>query len=131
MALGLMKYANNFEIDREQREIFDSARSMQENRATALPSNLAAQVQTCWQAAHQARSSSGIDEIMLQCFRQREGMYDPEDESDLDSFGGSKIYVMLTDVKSRAFGGLVAGRVATTRREAMGHRADPIPGSSG
>lgn len=106
MAIGLMQhaaYATNDELDREEAEIFDSARGLQENRTTVLPSNLAAHVDVCWNAAYQARATSGIDEIMLQCMRAREGIYDPEDMAEIEATGGSQIFMMLTDNKCVAF----------------------------
>lgn len=105
MATGITRYqvASNDQLDQEEREIFESAQGLQENRATALPSNLSAHVRMCWQASHQTRSRNKIDEVMLQCFRQREGIYDPEAEAEIAKLGGSKIYMMLTDVKCRAF----------------------------
>jgi hypothetical protein len=109
MAIGLMQhatYATNADLDREEREIFEEARSLQENRATVLPTNLAAHVDVCWQAAYQARASggkTGIDDIMLQCMRAREAIYDPEDMAEIEAFGGSQIYMNVTDNKCVAF----------------------------
>ena len=45
---------------------------------------------------------SDLEERMLQCVRQRNGDYDPQIQAEIESQGGSDIFVQLTSVKCRA-----------------------------
>lgn len=59
-------------------------------------------VSNAWQRARDHKVSSGITERLLRCDRQRKGVYDPEKLAEIRKFGGSEIYMMLTDIKCRA-----------------------------
>lgn len=63
-------------------------------------SSLAAHVQRRWQSAKVANERHR--RTMLECLRQREGIYDPDDLEIIREQGGSEIYMMLTQVKCRA-----------------------------
>lgn len=61
---------------------------------------LAAHVNEAWSRAKFAKTE--ITERLLQCERQRRGVYDPDKAMDIAQTGGSDIYMRITDVKSRA-----------------------------
>ena len=61
---------------------------------------LAAHTRTRWEEARDAKQD--LEERMLQCVRQRNGEYDPDVVAEIESQGGSDIFVQLTSVKCRA-----------------------------
>lgn len=61
---------------------------------------LAAHARTRWEEARDAKQD--LEERMLQCVRQRNGEYDPDIVAEIESQGGSDIFVQLTSVKCRA-----------------------------
>ncbi len=68
---------------------------------------LANHVRLRWNAAYQARDQAGtekgsINTRLLKCLRQRQGQYEPDDLAEIEKFGGSKIFMMLTNIKCRA-----------------------------
>jgi len=65
-----------------------------------IGTELAAHVNDCWSRAKFAKTE--ITERLLQCERQRRGVYDPDKAMDIARTGGSDIYMRITDVKSRA-----------------------------
>ncbi|MDR6384945.1 portal protein [Paraburkholderia caribensis] len=75
---------------------FDDTRSEQ----TRDPiSSLASFVRTAWRVNRDHRISSGIERVMLQCERQRNGEYDAEDKAKV---GGIDIFINITGLKCRA-----------------------------
>ena len=65
-----------------------------------IGTELAAHVNDAWSRAKFAKTE--ITERLLQCERQRRGVYDPDKAMDIAKTGGSDIYMRITDVKSRA-----------------------------
>ena len=65
-----------------------------------LGTELSAHVNDAWSRAKFAKTE--ITERLLQCERQRRGVYDPDKAMEIAKTGGSDIYMRLTDVKSRA-----------------------------
>ena len=62
---------------------------------------LAAQISTRWQAALMAKSTQ-IEAKLLGSLRKRRGEYSPEKLASIREFGGSEVFMMLTNVKCRA-----------------------------
>lgn len=65
-----------------------------------LGTELSAHVNDAWSRAKFAKTE--LTERLLQCERQRRGVYDPDKAMEIARTGGSDIYLRLTDVKSRA-----------------------------
>jgi len=64
--------------------------------------SLAAHIKTAWQAAYTAKITN-IQEILLQCARQRNGEYDPVALAKLSQEGDTDpVYMLLTSIKCRA-----------------------------
>lgn len=61
---------------------------------------LAGHVNKRWQVARLAKRE--LEERMLKCMRRRNGEYDPDKLAEIQSQGGSEIFVQLTSVKCRA-----------------------------
>lgn len=72
-----------------------------ENDALELAEiELAAHIKDCWTKAKFVKQE--FVERLLQCERQRRGVYDPERAIEIAKTGGSDIYMRLTDIKCRA-----------------------------
>lgn len=69
--------------------------------SAAVSSRLAGHIQGCWREAVAYKRDTILQEL-LRCDRQRKGEYDPDDRKAIDEIGGSDIYMMISDIKSRA-----------------------------
>lgn len=78
---------------------------------------LAAHVRRCFDAAYEWKRTSGIEERLQKCVRQRRGEYDPEILAEIKKSGGSEIYMMLTANKCRAAASWVKDVMFGTREE--------------
>ncbi len=93
---GLVRVLSNKDIDEAER----TQREADEERNTPFVLGLVQEMQTKWQAAKTGKWT--VEEKLLQNKRQRKGRYDPTDLNDIENFGGSRIFMMLTSVKCRA-----------------------------
>ncbi|WP_157651724.1 portal protein [Burkholderia ubonensis] len=75
---------------------FQETREQQEQSPV---SDLAAHVRECFNVNREHRIASGIEETMLQCTRQRNGEYDPDD---IPKLANVDIFVNITGLKCRA-----------------------------
>ncbi|MFH2076412.1 MAG: hypothetical protein ABIJ57_13885 [Pseudomonadota bacterium] len=89
---------SNEEIEKRATEAAHRDFETNQNRQTVL--RLGSHIRASFSAAVQAKST--IMERMLQCLRQREGIYEADVEALIRQSNGTKIYMMITDVKSRA-----------------------------
>lgn len=98
MAYGLVAILNNQQLD----EIEEAAREAEKTSDpyAHLICKLTSHIETCWQAAHDAKQS--VEREMLQDLRQREGVYDPDKLAAIREQGGSEIYMQVTNLKCRA-----------------------------
>jgi len=94
MAMALIPVASAADLERQSKERNDKLQ--QEDYIQGL----AAHVRRRWEVAKDGRSD--LEERMLQCVRQRNGDYDPQVQAEIESQGGSDIFVQLTSVKCRA-----------------------------
>ncbi|WP_333679888.1 hypothetical protein [Dyella sp.] len=62
-------------------------------------SQLAAHIRECWVENRNHKVNRGIQETMLQCTRQRNGEYDPDDKAKV---GEVDVYINVTGLKCRA-----------------------------
>jgi len=81
----------------------------------AIGTDLAAHVNDCWSRAKFAKTE--ITERLLQCERQRRGVYDPDKAMDIAKTGGSDIFMRLTDVKARAAANWIIDVMVGSRRQ--------------
>lgn len=82
-----------------------------------IGTELAAHVNDAWNRAKFAKTE--ITERLLQCERQRRGVYDPDKAMEIAKTGGSDIYMRITDVKSRAAGNWINDVVISGGRRAF------------
>lgn len=90
-------------MDMEYR-IQDLINDVREDQAQRLPTQLAGHIRQAFNAAETAKTSDGIDSLLDSCLRARKGEYDPDDLRKIreQTPGGSEIYMMLSNNKSRA-----------------------------
>jgi len=94
MAMALIPVASSADLERQSKARNDKLQ--QEDYIQGLASH----VRKRWEVAKDGRSD--LEERMLQCVRQRNGDYDPQIQAEIESQGGSDIFVQLTSVKCRA-----------------------------
>lgn len=99
---GLMRVLSNRDIDIKDKRDREEAEKMQGRPEIG---SLATFVRTHWDAAKIAKFS--LEERLLNCFRQRKGIYNPEDLRHIQRFGGSQIYMMVTNAKCRTIESLI------------------------
>lgn len=64
-----------------------------------LYSGLSRHISDCWERAKFSKTE--ITERLLQCERQRRGVYDPDKAMEIARTGGSDIFMRITDIKAR------------------------------
>jgi len=94
MAMALIPVASSADLERQSKARNDKLQ--QEDYIQGLASH----VRKRWEVAKDGRTD--LEERMLQCVRQRNGDYDPQIQAEIESQGGSDIFVQLTSVKCRA-----------------------------
>lgn len=92
-------------ISAEKAEAEKRRAEMEQNRPVIQ--DLAAHLRGLWQAAYQAKMSSGAElgspeDRLLRCLRQRLGQYDPDILAEITRQGRSDVYMLLTNIKCRA-----------------------------
>jgi len=95
---GLIRIESNAQIDTREkleRVRLDAEKEQQKPEILSLASHIA----KCWQAAKNGKIE--IEQVLLQCMRQRKGEYDPQDLAKIRKHGGSEIYMMLTSMSCR------------------------------
>ena len=95
----LIRRITNAEIE-EKSQAEESQREFEARQSQPVISNLAGHVRSAFTAAVTARST--ITQRMLQCLRQREGIYESDIQELIRQSNGTNIYMMITDVKCRA-----------------------------
>jgi hypothetical protein len=86
---------------------------------------LTAHLNTLWEAAKDAKWV--IDERLAKCIRAKKGKYDPDDLSAIREFGGSEIYMMLTNVKTRSIEAQIKDILIPAGEKPWGIDPTPIP----
>jgi len=94
---SLLNVQSNAELDQQDNE---KRRLAAVDQNLPLLSNLSTHIKTHW--SHAKNNKWYIEERLLKCIRQRKGEYDPDDLRHIKQFGGSEIFMMLTNVKCRA-----------------------------
>ena len=75
------------------------------------------------------RAKTEHEEELLMCLRQRRGTYEPELAAQIGKDGGSKVYLMITDVKVRGAKAAITD-ILLSQDDIWGLRPTPIPDMS-
>ncbi len=88
--------------------------------------NLAGRIRQAFTAADTSKRND-IEERLFKCLRQRLGIYDPQKLQEIKNFGGSKLYMLLTNVKVRAARAWIRDVMLPPGEVPWSLRPSPIP----
>ena len=94
----VLKVVGNEELVKQEEALIKQQLAERQNQPIIL--GLADHLRTCWDAARQAKKP--IENLMLKALRQRNGEYEADKLNQINSQGGSDVYMMITEVKCRA-----------------------------
>jgi len=92
-----MRVATNAQLDEWEAEKAPPKKRIPQT----VVDELAAHVQTCWQAALTHKEDK-LDERLLNCLRRRDGKYDYQKVKELEKLGTALVYFRHTSLKCRA-----------------------------
>ena len=93
---GLMRVVGNKELN----DIDAIAKENAKIQSQPELSNSMSYFMKLWEASKNAKWP--VDERLAKCIRQKKGKYDPSDLAAIREFGGSEVFMMLTNVKCRS-----------------------------
>jgi hypothetical protein len=93
---GLIRFIGVEELEATKKQL----QAAEKEQNSILNSSLASFLNKKWDKAKTDKHQ--IEERLLTAKRQRKGQYDPSDLRQIEQFGGSTIYMMITNVKCRA-----------------------------
>jgi len=96
----LLPVATNEQLDAEEQQRRDALNGVVGNRPYQDLDALAAHCWRVWTACKDAKIE--IEERLLQCQRQRQGEYEPEDLAAIHEAGGCDIWMNVTSIKCRS-----------------------------
>jgi len=96
--LSVLRIVSNTELARMEQEQQAAELAARQNNPVML--GLAGYLRACWDAAKTAKTT--MNEKMLRGMRQRNGEYEADQLAAIAAQGGSKVYMMITEVKCRA-----------------------------
>lgn len=91
-------FTPNSVLDKLEREEEKKMAGLQQARPEIK--QLASYISKCWEAAKDAKKD--VDERLLKCLRRRQGEYDSDTLAKIKSYGGSEVFIKLTDIKCHA-----------------------------
>lgn len=117
------------EIQEKNKSLYDDPNDIieGEEKKGREYSSLAAHILSVYQENKDIRSSSGIEEKMLQSLRAYNGHYDPEDLERIRESGGSEIFMNLTPTKCRAAMSWIRDIMMPAKENAWGLFPTDIP----
>lgn len=96
--LNFLNVVSNSDLVQQEEE--EARRAVQMRQAQPLILGLGGYLRSAWDAAKHAKDP--IETSMLKALRQRNGEYEADKLSSIQTQGGSEIYMMITEVKCRA-----------------------------
>lgn len=122
---GLVRLTTNTELQQQEAHAARldwESRNPEQFRTESL---LAGHIRQCWQRNRRAKEP--VETRLLQCLRQRNGDYDPQDLQAIREQGGSEIYMMLTAAKIRAGVAWAKDILMPSVDKAWGLEPTPLP----
>ncbi len=123
--MPMVELIPNQELEAQEDREADFQADVRERQNQPVITSLAAYVRQCWQAAKDAKQP--IEEKMLAALRARRGEYDPKKLSQIQDFGVSQIYMMLTDEKSAAVTSWLSDILFPAGDKPWGIKPTPVP----
>ena len=121
--LSFLRVVSNSELVRQEKDAAEKALAERQNQSVIL--GLAAHLRECWDVAQQAKKP--IEQEMLKALRQRNGEYEADKLRDIQTQGGSDIYMMITEVKCRAAESWLRDILLDTGTPPWDLQSTPIP----
>jgi len=118
---GLLRVLNNDQLNKMESDQ-KAAESMQ-NKPEII--GLANHIKKHWESAKNTKWF--VEERLLKCIRQRKGKYDPDDLAHIRKFGGSQIFMMLTNVKCRTIEAWIKDVMLPAGEKPWGVSPSPVP----
>jgi hypothetical protein len=94
----LLNVQSNTDLQKQEEAKLKSDNEAQNNSEQVINS-LSNYVKKHWESAK--NSKWPVERRLVKCYRQKKGKYDPEDLEKIKKFGGSDIFMMLTNIKCR------------------------------
>jgi len=94
-------YKTNQQLEAEEQQVLEEKRAAEERQNQSHITSLASWGMQRWEAAKMAKQP--IEQVALRSLRQRNGQYDPDRLAQIQEYGGSEIFMSLTDEKCAAF----------------------------
>lgn len=120
-ALTLLRVRNNTQLKADEALTSQVAQDQDEPPVPGIAHHL----DRFWQSAQTAKLP--IERQMLKSLRQRMGVYDPQQLSEIRAMGGSEIYMMLSSAKCRAAESWLREIVTPADDKCWGLESPPIP----
>jgi hypothetical protein len=97
---GLLRVLNNKELaEQDQKKVKRNQRAAEIRQNVPEVIGLANHIQAHWSAAKNTKWF--VEERLLKVLRARQGKYDPSDLAHMRDFGGSRIFMMISNAKCR------------------------------
>jgi hypothetical protein len=96
--MAMIEYQSNADLEQQEQQ---AAKEAQERQQRPEILNLSHYVMDCWQAAKEAKERK-VEPKMVDALRVRAGEYSPTKLQQIKSYGGSEVFMMLTDEKCNA-----------------------------
>ncbi|WP_319764509.1 hypothetical protein [Maridesulfovibrio sp.] len=120
---GMLSVIPNSVLEEQEKAEAQRRTDLRQSRPEIV--GLAAHVRTSWQAAKQAKQP--IEKRMIECARARKGEYDPMDLAEIQSTGGSEVYMMLVDEKCSGAASWIRDILMQPGEEPWGIDPTPMP----
>jgi hypothetical protein len=118
---GLIKMTGNAELKQIDKKAQEDAKEQNKPELVGVSSHLA----MLWEAAKNAKWI--VDERLTRCIRSKKGIYEPDDIKAIKEFGGSEIYMMLTNVKARSIEAQIKDIVLPAGEKPWAIDPTPVP----
>jgi hypothetical protein len=121
--MAMIEYQSNSELEQQEAMAAKEAQERQ-NRPEIL--SLSHYVMDCWQSAKEAKERK-VERKMIDALRARAGEYSPTKLQQIKQYGGSEVYMMLTDEKCNAVAAWMNDILFPPGDKPWGVKPTPVP----
>jgi hypothetical protein len=121
--MAMIEYQSNAELEQQEAMAAKEAQERQ-NRPEIL--SLSKYVMDCWQSAKEAKERK-VEKKMIDALRARAGEYSPAKLQQIKKYGGSEVYMMLTDEKCNAVAAWMNDILFPPGDKPWGVKPTPVP----
>jgi hypothetical protein len=121
--MAMIEYQSNSELEQQEAMAAKEAQDRQ-NRPEIL--SLSHYVMDCWQSAKEAKERK-VERKMIDALRARAGEYSPTKSQQIKQYGGSEVFMMLTDEKCNAVAAWMNDILFPPGDKPWGVKPTPVP----